>query len=236
MMRDCDASDHQFPPNVGAADNTHTNQRQRRYDDKDRKRSDARQVARFHEECVAQARAFSTLSLPSPLVDPAALVDKIVGACNGDFGTVLYVSATSPSHQLLFESYCSGEDKLRAGITTQQKREDDARNEVNDNARYLLASFNGWITMLRRVKRQKKTLLQCTAFVARYRRWTQSLYLLTHGSRRLRFLAVSRRKRQHDLQSNHRPQAEAHRYDAEAHRYDAEAHRYDAEAYDSMFS
>jgi hypothetical protein len=223
MMRDSDASD-QFP-NVGAADNT--NQRQRRYDDKDRKRSDARQVAQFHEQCVAQARAFSALSLPSLFVDPAALVDKIVGACNGDLGTVLYVSATSPSHQLLFESYCSGEDKLRAGITTQQKREDDARNEVNDNARYLLASFNGWITMLRRVKRQKKTLLKCTAFVARFRRWTQSLYLLTHGSRRLRFLAVSRRKRQHHLQSNHRPQADGH---------DAHAHCHDAEAYDSMFS
>ena len=164
----------------------------------DVKRADAARVARFHRGCVAQARVFSALTLPSPFVDPAGLIDQIVVACNGDLGDMLYVSATSPRQQLLFESYFSDgrdEHKLRAGITTQQRREDDARTNVTDNARYLLPSFNAWIYMLRTVKRRKKTVLQCMAFVERFTRWAHSLYLLVHGSRRLRFLAVSRRKR-----------------------------------------
>lgn len=189
--------------------------RQRRYNDRNQKRLDARRVAQFQKECVTQASVFSALSLPSPFVDPVELIEHIVGACNGDLGNVLYVSATSTRHQLLFESYfpsesqfvsaSAGEDKLRASITTQQKREDDAQNEVTDNARYLLTSFNAWIRVLRRVKRQKKTVAQCAAFVNRFTHWAQSLYLLTRGSRRLRFLAVSRRKRllhNHHVQSN----------------------------------
>ena len=208
------------PPAFMMRDSAHTTQRQRRYNDMDRKRLDARRVARFHEECLVQARAFSALSLPSPLIDPVGVVDQIVGACNGDFGEVLYVSATSPRHQLLFEVSAMDDDKLRAKITTQQKREDDARNEVADDARYLLASFKAWIYMLRRAKRQKKTISKCTAFLERLTRWSQSLYLLMRGSRRLRFLAVSRRNRQY--------QSDA----ADAY----VACRRMAEPYDSMFS
>lgn len=164
----------------------------------DVKRADAARVARFHCESIAQARVFSALTLPSPFVDPVKLIDQIVVACNGDLGKMFYVNATLPRHELLFESYFSDgrdEDKLRTAITTQQIHENDARTNATDNARYLLSSFNQWIYMLRVVKRRKKNVLQCTAFGKRFRQWAHSLYLLMHGSRRLRFLAVSRRKR-----------------------------------------
>jgi hypothetical protein len=236
MMRDpgsCELDTHNNTPRPMEESTTfpaRTTHRQRRYDDMDRKRSDARRVARFHEECVMKARVFSALPLPSPLVDPAGVVDQIVDACNGDFGQVLYASATSPRNQPLFQSLFpdggplvpafEAEDNLRAKITTQQKREDDARNEVADDARYLLASFKAWIYMLRRAKRQKKTISKCTAFLERLTRWSQSLYLLMRGSRRLRFLAVSRRNRQY--------QSDA--VDAYV------ACRRMAEPYDSMFS
>jgi hypothetical protein len=219
MMRDpgsCELDTHNNTPRPMEKSTTfpaRTTHRQRRYDDMDRKRSDARRVARFHEECVMKARVFSALPLPSPLVDPAGVVDQIVDACNGDFGAVLYASATSPRNQPLFQSlfpdggplvpaFDEAEDNLRAKITTQQKREDDERNEVADNAYYLFLSFKAWISILRRVKRRKKTVAQCTAFAQRFTRWSQGLYVLTRGSRRLRFLAVSQRKRQYDMHSD----------------------------------
>jgi hypothetical protein len=179
--------------------------RQRRYEILHVKRADAARVLRFHQECVKQAKAFSALSLPSVLVDPAGLIDKIFTACNGELGTVLYVNASSPRHRLVFETCFSGDDaQLRAAITSQQEREDDARGEISDIARSALAYFNMWIFTLSNVKRRKKTVPQCRALVKRFERYKQSLFLLVHGSRRLRFVAVARRKeqqRQHQHQS-----------------------------------
>ena len=152
----------------------------------------ASRVAAFQKICKSKARTYPTMGFHALLNDPERLISAIFDACNKDLGHMMCIISDS------IHNFKTPEDLLRTAITVQQTREDAPVSFERGNA--VLQTLITWSKLMKTAKYWLKTSEQCIEFSQKFKAWSLSLFRYTHGCRRLRFIAVSRRK--HEMGNN----------------------------------
>jgi hypothetical protein len=151
------------------------------------RRKQFKTLTQFHRDCKASAQRMTTTLLGFDANLHASkneIIVQMYDVCSHDFGRILYLCDKT------IDTFKLSERGVRLNLT------DIGTRENQTDIAHLVYLFKKCITVMGGARRLMRTIAKCEEFVNYFRDWTKSLAPWAHASRRNRFIAVSRRKRQ----------------------------------------